>query len=158
MKRSIPILIASLSGLVLVLAFFSPRTESWSEAVVDWFNVLAAIAFILGAGSLLKVQLVKISSRSPGWAYAAITLAAFLFTLFVGLFKVGTVPSDKFPTHAWTGDYEAPQATFGFSVEFAHDFRPRDGHIVDFEGLGEGTGGEGFAGAGGADQIGRAHV
>lgn len=46
---------------------------------------------------------------------------------------------------------EAPQATFGFSVEFAHDFRPRDGHIVDFEGLGEGTGGEGFAGAGGAD-------
>ncbi len=114
MKRSIPILIASLSGMVLVLAFFSPRTESWSEAVVDWFNVLAAIAFILGAGSLLKVQLVKISSRSPGWAYAAITLAAFLFTLLVGLFKVGTVPSDKFPTHVWTGDYEAPQATFGW--------------------------------------------
>ena len=114
MRRTVPILIASLSGFVLVLAFFSPQTKSWSEAAVNWFNVLAAIAFILGAGSLLKVQLAKISARSPGWGYAAITLASFLVTLAVGLLKVGTVPSDKFPQHAWTGDYEAPQAAFGW--------------------------------------------
>ena len=114
MRRTIPILIASLSGFVLVLAFFSPQTKCWSETVVDWFNVLAAIAFILGAGSLLKVQLAKISARSPGWGYAAITLGSFLVTLAVGLLKVGTVPSDKFPQHAWTGDYQAPQAAFGW--------------------------------------------
>lgn len=114
MRRTVPILIAALSGLTLVLAFFSPRTESWSEVVVDWFNVLAAIAFILGAGSLLRVQLAKISARRPGWGYAAITLVAFLATLAVGLFKIGTHPSEKFPTHAWTGDYEAPQAAFGW--------------------------------------------
>jgi hypothetical protein len=114
MRRTVPILIASLSGFVLVLAFFSPQTKSWSEAAVNWFNVLAAIAFILGAGSLLKVQLAKISARRPGWGYAAITLASFLVTLAVGLLKVGTVPSDRFPQHAWTGDYEAPQAAFGW--------------------------------------------
>jgi len=113
-QRSIAILIASLSGTILVLAFFAPRTESWSEVVVGWFNILAAIAFILGAGNLLKVQLEKISARRPGWAYAAITLAAFLVTLVVGLFKVGANPSPNFPAHPWTGDYEAPQAAFGW--------------------------------------------
>ena len=58
-----------------------------------WFNILAAAAFILGGGSLLKMHLKKLSDRQAGWGYSGITLAAFLITLAVGLLKVGSTPS-----------------------------------------------------------------
>ena len=33
-----------------------------------WFDILASIAFILGGGNLLKIQLKKVSDRQAGWA------------------------------------------------------------------------------------------
>jgi hypothetical protein len=62
LQRTIPLLILSASGLILILSYFSPITETWSEQVVSWFNILAGVAFVLGAGNLLAVNLEKISS------------------------------------------------------------------------------------------------
>jgi hypothetical protein len=113
-NRTIPIAILSLSGIVLILAYFSPYTKSWGEQVLDWFNIIAAIAFILGAGNLLRVNLEKVSARRPGWAYAAITVASFLLMLVFGLFKVGAVPSGKFPDIHFAGDYETDASPYGW--------------------------------------------
>src|SRR4029079_17037151 len=93
MKRTIPLLITALSGFVLIFAYFIPATQSWGEVVAIWFDILAAIAFVLGGGNLLKVQLQKISDRKPGWGYAAVTVLAFAITLVVGLLKLGVRPS-----------------------------------------------------------------
>ena len=48
MKRTIPLLITAIGGFVLIIAFFIPYTEGWGEVAAIWFDVLAAIAFILG--------------------------------------------------------------------------------------------------------------
>ena len=93
MKRTIPLLITTLSGFILIFAYFIPATESWGEIVSIWFDILAAIAFVLGGGNLVKVQLQKISDRKPGWGYAAVTLLAFATTLVVGLLKMGVAPA-----------------------------------------------------------------
>src|SRR5262245_3077201 len=93
MKRTIPLLITALSGFVLIFAYFIPATQSWGEDVAIWLDILAAIAFVLGGGNLLKVQFQKISDRKPGWGYAAITVVAFTATLAIGLFKLGVGPS-----------------------------------------------------------------
>ena len=93
MKRTIPLLITTLSGFILIVAYFIPATQSWGEVVSMWFNILAAIAFLLGGGNLVKAQLKKISDRKAGWGYAAVTLVAFLATLIVGLFKLGVDPA-----------------------------------------------------------------
>ncbi|MBL8849047.1 MAG: hypothetical protein JNG89_05160 [Planctomycetaceae bacterium] len=93
MKRTIPLLITALSGFVLIFAYFIPATESWGESVAIWFDILAAIAYVLGGGNLIKVQLKKISDRKAGWGYAAVTLMAFTVTLIIGLFKVGVTPA-----------------------------------------------------------------
>lgn len=95
MKRTIPLLITALSGFVLIFAYFVPATQSWGEVVAIWFDILAAIAFILGGGNLLKVQLQKISDRKPGWGYAAVTLIAFAATLMIGLLKLGVRPAES---------------------------------------------------------------
>ncbi|MDA1012854.1 MAG: hypothetical protein O3A00_00205 [Planctomycetota bacterium] len=95
MKRTIPLLITGIGGFVLILAFFIPYTESWGEVAAVWFDVMAAIAFLLGGGNLMKVHLKKISDRAAGWAYSLIVLLAFLLTLWTGLFKTGSKPADN---------------------------------------------------------------
>jgi hypothetical protein len=118
LQRTIPILILGLTGAVLVVAYFIPPLQGWGESVVDWFNVLAAVAFILGAGNLLAVNLEKISSRRPGWAYAAITLVSFAAMLVFGLLKAGAVPNPMHPTVHLAGDYETTQSPFGWMYEY----------------------------------------
>jgi len=66
-----------------------------------WFNVLAAFAFILGAGSLLRTHLRRVRRRQQDWAYSLLTLGSFGFVLVVGLLKVGGPPGlTGDPTHA----------------------------------------------------------
>jgi hypothetical protein len=93
MKRTIPLLITAAGGLVLILAVFSPYTESWGEKAAIWFDILAAIAFVLGGGNLLKMHLKKISDRQAGWGYSAVTVASFLVMLYAGMVKWGSPPA-----------------------------------------------------------------
>ena len=118
LQRTVPILILGLTGAVLVVAYFIPPLKGWGEAVVDWFNILAAVAFILGAGNLLAVNLEKISSRRPGWAYAAITLVSFAAMLVFGLAKTGAVPNPAYPDVHLAGEYETTQSPFGWMYEY----------------------------------------
>lgn len=99
MKRTIPLLITALGGIVLVVAFFVPAFESWGEVASVWFDILAAIAFILGGGNLFKVHLKTISDRKKGWGFSAVTLGVFLLMLCLGLFKFGSHPSPSTEFH-----------------------------------------------------------
>lgn len=119
MKRQIPLLITALAGFVLIGAYFIPYTESWGETAAIWFDILAAIAFILGGGNLLRVHLKKISDRVAGWGYSAIVLLSFIGTLAVGLGKIAVQPSPQFPNFSWSGHYREIGSPFWFLFEYA---------------------------------------
>ena len=118
MQRTIPIAILCLSGTIMVAAYFLSFAQSWGETVTTWFNILAAVALVLGAGNLIAVNLEKISSQRPGWGYAAITLVSFAFMLVVGLLKLGAVPNDKHPDIHLAGSYDTPASPFGWMYEY----------------------------------------
>ncbi|MCI0632285.1 MAG: hypothetical protein L0Y44_16705 [Phycisphaerales bacterium] len=118
MKRSVPLLIAAITGFVLIVAHFIPLTQNWGEKAMIWFDILAAVAFILGGGNLLKMNLRKVSDRKPGWGFAAVTIIAFLATLAVGLFKVGVHPLQDHPTYAWSGDYVQEGGAFWWAYNY----------------------------------------
>ncbi|REJ96375.1 MAG: hypothetical protein DWQ34_00680 [Planctomycetota bacterium] len=118
MKRTVPLIIAGTVGFVLIVSYFIPYTESWGEDAMTWFNILAAIAFVLGAGNLVKMHLKKISDQQAGWGYSAITLAAFFFTLIVGMLKIGVTPSEKYPTNAWAGPYDQAGSAFRWVYDY----------------------------------------
>ena len=103
MKRTIPLLITTLGGLVMIVSFFVPMAQGAGETAAQWFNILAAIAFVLGGGNLVKVHLKAISDREAGWGYSAIILAAFFATLAIGLGKVGVRPeiAQQYPGETW---------------------------------------------------------
>jgi hypothetical protein len=118
MKRTVPLVITGVTGVVLLIAYFLPPFEDWGDVAMTWFNILAAIAFILGGGNLIKLNLQKISARRAGWGYAAVTLAAFLITITVGLLKIGVPPSERHPTRSWSGEYLTEGSSFWWLFEY----------------------------------------
>ncbi len=103
MKRLVPLWITAVGGFVLIFAYFIPVTQGWGEVAAIWFDVLAAIAFVLGGGNLIKIHLKKMSDRAKGWGYSLITLLSFLIMLYVGLGKVGAppAPNQEFYGETW---------------------------------------------------------
>ena len=78
MKRTIPLMIAAVTGFVVIVSTFIPYAQLWGDRTMIWFDILASVAFVLGGGNLLKMNLQKISNRRPGWGFAAVTVIAFL--------------------------------------------------------------------------------
>jgi hypothetical protein len=95
MKRLVPLWITAVAGFVLIVAYFIPTSQGWGEVAAIWFDILAAIAFVLGGGNLLKIHLKKASDRVKGWGYSVVTVVAFLTMLTLGLGKIGTRPAPK---------------------------------------------------------------
>lgn len=91
MRRQVPLLITFIVGAVMVLANFVPHPpfDSLDEQLTTWFNILAAVALILGAGDLLKGHGRAVMRQKKGWGFNAITVIAFLGTFIVGAFKIG---------------------------------------------------------------------
>jgi hypothetical protein len=118
MKRTLPLLIASITGFLLIGAFFVPFTKSWGEEVLAWFDIVAAFAFVLGAGNILKMHLSKISDQRPGWGYSVVTVAAFAATLIVGLAKVGVHPSESYPENPYSGSYLQEGGAFWWIYQY----------------------------------------
>ncbi len=97
MRREIPLLITFIIGTALVVALFIPAEpfpELDSEFSV-WFDIIAVFAFFLGAGNLIAVHTDKITRKHPDKFFSMVTLFGFLFTIVVGIFKVGGAPGLK---------------------------------------------------------------
>jgi len=120
MKRTVPLVIAAVTGFILIASYFIPYAQSWGEEAMIWFDILAAIAFVLGGGNLLKMHLQKISNRRAGWGFSIVTISAFLITLFIGLSKMGVNPAEKFPEWSWSGDYLQEGGGFKWMYDFIY--------------------------------------
>lgn len=118
MKRMIPLWIATLAGVTMVLSNFLPVTQQVGDEAGEVFNVLAAVAYVLGAGSLAKVHLSKLSARSPGWGYSVVTLLCFVVTLACGLLKVGSHPAALSADVAFSGKYEEEGTPFQWIYDY----------------------------------------
>jgi hypothetical protein len=118
MKRTIPLLIASTTGFVLIAAFFVPPAKPLTQLVEKWFTILSAVAFLTAGASLLLHHLKKISAQQSGWGYSAVTVVAFLVTIGVGLLKVGVPVSPQFPDHPWAGSYQEEGSALWWLYEY----------------------------------------
>ena len=64
-RSNIPLLIAFLTGTIMIVAHFIPRDPfgRLDTVLSDYFNIIAVFAFILGGGNLIRVHLTKVSAR-----------------------------------------------------------------------------------------------
>jgi len=91
MQRRVPLIITFVVGVLMIVAFFVPHPPfNWfDENLSVWFDILAAFAFILGGGNLMKIHLKHVSRRDKGWGYSVVTVLGFFVMLCAGLFKIG---------------------------------------------------------------------
>jgi len=108
----LPVLVTGLFGTILVIAYFVPHWPfgKLNADFSEYFNIIAAFAFILGGGNLLKIHADKIYRKQKGWPYSVVTLGGFLLMLVAGLFKIGN-------PDGWTGALEAEGSWFAFGYD-----------------------------------------
>ena len=98
MKRSVPLFITFAVGMLMIVQAFVPAISDFADLGSIHFDILAAIAFILGGGNLVRSHGEKVAKRQAGWGYSGVTLVFFALTLVAGTFKIGVSPSQGFST------------------------------------------------------------
>lgn len=118
MKKTIPLFLTGLAGTLVAVAYFSPRLVALRTSFLEWFEILAAFAFVLGGANLFSHHYRVIAKREAGWAYSAIILTSFVVTLGVGLLKVGVLPAAQHPELVWSGKFDESGSALGWIYEF----------------------------------------
>lgn len=97
MRREIPLIITFIIGVMLIAALFIPRKPfpDLDSEFSRWFDIIAVFAFVLGGGNLLQVHIDRITRGHKDRWYSLVTVVSFLFTLIVGMLKVGGDPGIK---------------------------------------------------------------
>jgi hypothetical protein len=91
-KRTIPLAITAFVGAMLIVAYFVPHDPfgAAESMIPDFFGIIAAFAFVLGGGNLLRIHLTRIAARGHEWGLSLVTVVGFLVMLVAGLTMVGT--------------------------------------------------------------------
>jgi len=107
MRREIPLFITFIIGTALVVALFIPADPfpQLDSEFSNWFDIIACFAFILGGANLLQVHVDRITRKHQDRWFSVVTIFGFLFTLGIGLLKVGGNPG-------LTGNYIADGTWF----------------------------------------------
>ena len=91
-KRTLPLAIASVAGLLGIFTFYIPVLEEFETLSAIWFRIVFAFAMILGIHSLLHMHWMRVRRKKAGWAYSAITLISFAVTLVFAFYNHGAGP------------------------------------------------------------------
>ena len=99
MKRSIPLAICLIMGVVMMVQFFIPHPLSvgFYDLTTKWIRIMSAFALVLGTGSLVMYHVDRLQRRRQGWIYSIVTLTAAAATTVIGLgwgIKPGSVFQD----------------------------------------------------------------
>lgn len=83
MRRQIPLAVCLLSGLYVLLQYFSPhpKLDFWKSTLLTWTIVIGVFAYALGIISLWMVHWPKLRRRQAGWGYSAVTLSSLVVTI-----------------------------------------------------------------------------
>ena len=103
MKRSVPLIITFVAGLVMIVQFYSYPLNWLGDLFNNFYNIILTCTYVLGALSLLVVNGKKIYQQAPGWGYNLVLLLSLGITLGVGLFWIptGGTPLDEGTPFSW---------------------------------------------------------
>jgi len=87
MKRNLPLILAFLTGALVVVSEFIPHRpfSMLITTLQDWFMIISGFAIILGQISLFQSNIGKIRNRDEGWIFYLIGLLSFGLMLVTGL-------------------------------------------------------------------------
>ena len=108
MKKTIPLILIFIAGLLGVISFVIPHPsyqvyDEWIRN--DLLRVLSAFAVVLALGSLLRVHFDKIRRKRKNWQFSWLLLIAFGASAIIGLFG-GVAADGILPTAIGSFQYD----------------------------------------------------
>lgn len=80
MKTTVPVVIAFLSGLAMILAFFFNPEQSalgrLEPEVLSWVTIVGGFTLLLGVVSIVRVNYATVRRRGENWGYKVATLVS----------------------------------------------------------------------------------
>lgn len=115
MRGPIPLAVAFLSGLFMVISFFSPHpeVERISGDFLNWVSIVSGFTILLGVVSIASNNLNKVKRRQEGWPYAVVLLL-FLAVMLAGGVLQGVEKGTVYD--ALFSQVQAPMMTTMFSM------------------------------------------
>lgn len=88
MKRTLPLLICVLMGVIMIIQFFIPHpvSLSFNSIILKWVIILVAFAMVLAIGNVIMHHGAKVTKKKEGWFCSLVTLASMVIMAIVGLF------------------------------------------------------------------------
>jgi len=87
MKKTVPLVITFLVGLILISSEFIPHKpfNYINEGLENWFLIISGFAIILGQLSLIKVNSGKVKEKVENWQYYLVGLISFGVMVLCGI-------------------------------------------------------------------------
>ncbi|MBI4231350.1 MAG: hypothetical protein HY608_10980, partial [Planctomycetes bacterium] len=107
LKRTVPLAICFLFGIVFLIQYFVPHRASQEllTTVNDWMLVISGFAMFLGIGSLFLQHAERIRRQVAGWGYSAVMFAGFLVMVVTGVLargKTSSIETGQQTAFGWT--------------------------------------------------------
>ncbi len=96
MEKRIPLLICAVLGIFMIVQFFIPHSlsQQFFDHSLKWYIAIAGLAWILGAGSLIKHHTDRIRRKKNRWYFSIVTLTSLIVMAVLGIFwgiRTGTI-------------------------------------------------------------------
>jgi len=115
MRGPIPVAVAFVSGLFMVLAFFSPHPEieRITGDFLNWVSIVTGFTILLGVVSIARTNWGKVRRRTDGWPYSVVLLVFLAAMLGGGVFQ----GIESHTLYDWLfNNLQAPMMTTMFSL------------------------------------------
>ena len=96
MRTTVPVIIAFLSGFVMILAFFFNPEKSLigrlEPEVLAWVTIVGGFTLLLGVVSIVRVNFNAVARRNENWVYKLATLISIFAMALPAMFPASWSP------------------------------------------------------------------
>ncbi len=85
MKRTIPLALASIFGIIGICVQMIPALKGLLDSMLDWMAIIAAFALAVGIASLTRHHATKIRRKHKDVFFSYVTFVAMFFMIVIGL-------------------------------------------------------------------------
>src|SRR5690348_11604551 len=90
-RRQLPLIVAFVTGTLLVAQFFIPHpiSRQVNQSASEWFIIVTGIVLVMGVIGVTQVHWMRVYKQEAGWGYSVIFFVGFAAMIVAGVWNQG---------------------------------------------------------------------